>query len=812
MKERVIVLKKRRIFKRILVAFLVLCLILSIGACAFVLSVTGEELDISLFSIEKKRSATRIFALEEGEWAEWESERIIGGEVFEFCALEDAPRDLKNAFIAIEDKRFYEHKGVDAYRTLFAFANYIFDFGGRFGGSTITQQVVKNVTGRDEATVSRKLLEMRWAFELEGELSKDEILELYFNIINLSDGCIGVGAAARRYFSKEVSELSLLECASIAAITNNPSYYNPIRHPKNNAHRRDIILSQMLEQGMITKDEFDSCYGAELDLNPDDSIIQSNVHSWYVDMVIEDVIGDLQEEKGMSRAAASALVFGGGLDIYICVDRDIQAIMEEYYEDSSNFVSGEGAQSSMVMIDPQSGDILGVVGGIGEKKANRIQNYATSTLRPPGSTIKPLSIYAPALERGVITYASVYDDVPYSFKKGADGALTPWPKNANGVYHGLSTMSYAMANSTNTIPLQILDELGLSHSFYFLRDYLHLDDLIEQGKDAKGAFITDMDYAALALGQLNFGVSVLDISAAYSIFADNGAYHEPRSYSLVKTFDGEVLLEKKVVTEQVISDGNAEIIRELLRDVVFGGTAEGLSIKNSVALGAKTGTTQDNKDRWCIGFTPSLICGVWYGYEYPREIPRSEKDHFLNAFDSVLTRIYEEDVRSAYADRRFESSAGLIALNYCMDSGLLPCEACFKDARGSRIKLGYFVEGTEPSSICDRHILVEYDAVCGGVATVFTPRGHVAEVGMLLIEREFPIQIIVSDAQYVYMELWGDILPSFEGDEAFFAPLEDEKRKYFGKSAGKKQFNRLSTAHFSYSDLVFERNILKNQN
>ena len=773
-------------------------------------SITREELDVSLFTLDSSRSTSRVFVMKDGEWVEWESEKILGERSFESVLLSDIPTDLINAFVAIEDKRFFEHGGVDIYRTLGAAANYFLHFGGKFGASTITQQLIKNITGEDDVSIERKIREIFWALELEKNMSKEEILELYLNIINLADGCYGVGAASRRYFSKETDELSLIECASIAAITNNPSYYNPITHPENNKERRDIILEQMYEQGMISEEEFIKNYGAELILAPDDSVVRASVHSWYVDMVIEDVINDLQEKQGMTRASASALVFGGGLDIYIQVDLEIQEIMEEYYENSANFVSGEGAQSAMIIIDPQNGDILGVVGAIGEKSGNRVQNYATDTLRPPGSTIKPLSIYAPALERGIITYASVYDDVPYAFVE-VGNSLSPWPKNANGIYHGLSTMSYAMANSTNTIPMQILDELGTSHSFYFLKDKLHLDDLILHGTDQNGYTITDMDYAALALGQLNYGVSVRDITAAYSIFADNGIYHAPRSYSLVKNSKGEVLLENKSTSERVISDGNAEIMRKLLEEVVWGGTADALTVKNKVAIAAKTGTTQDNKDRWCISFTQSLICGVWYGYEYPKEIPRAEKDHFLNATNTVLKRIYEKDVRSSYADKKFEESANLISVSYCMDSGHLQSDACINDPRGSRVKLGYFIKGSEPRDICRTHIMVEYDEVCGGIATVFTPRAHIKNVGMLLIEREFPMQIIVSDAQYVYIKLQDDILPSFSETEPFFAPLYDGKKRYFGISASKMQFNRLSLSHFSYSDLVFKRNLLANQ-
>lgn len=806
--------RKDRGALRVLLIALILSAVLALICCGiYVWSIARERLDMSLFSIDKMSSETRIYFMNEGVWTEWEEERIVGERHFEFAAFDEIPNDMINAFIAIEDKRFMTHDGVDVSRSVSAALNYFLHFKGSYGASTITQQLIKNVTGNDEVSIERKIKEISFALQLEERMSKEEILELYLNIINLSDGCYGVGTAARRYFSKDVEELTLIECACIAAITNNPAYYDPIDHPKHNAQRRDLILEEMYAQGMISQDELESNRGAELVLSPDDSVVENGIHSWYVDTVIEDVISDLSDKRGISRASASRLVFGGGLNIYIQIDRDIQRIMDEYYTNAANFPSGEGAQSAMVIIDPESGDLLGVCGAIGEKNANRIQSYATDTLRSPGSVIKPLSIYAPALERGIITYGSVYDDVPFDFPRDENGELYPWPKNANGVYHGLSTMSYCVSNSTNTVPLFILDELGLSHSFYFLRDMLHLEDLIEEGRDASGRYITDMDRSALALGQLNYGISLRDIAAAYTIFADGGSYHSCRSYSRVEDSLGNTLLECEETSERVISAGNAQIMTRLLSEVAEYGTASAIGLKNDVAVACKTGTTQDNKDRWCIGYTPSLICGVWYGYEYPRTIPRAEKDHFLRAFDMVLGRIYERDVRSRYRDAKFRESGDIVAVNYCMDSGCLPSDTCLKDPRGSRVRVGYFVSGTEPQELCDRHVSVEYDGVCGGVATVLTPRSHIKEVGMIRVLRDLPMQITVSDAQYVYASLPPDVAPSFDASRAFFDVTSDDKKKrYYGTSAAPLQYNRLSLAHISASDLVFIRDLLANQN
>ena len=799
--------KSKKILSIIFLSFLALLLLCFIAGAIYFFAVTGEELDLSLFELSAESSVSKFYYLEGGEWLEWEEARLYGAKNFEFVPLSAVPRDLINAFIAIEDKRFYRHSGVDWYRTAAAGANYILRFDSKFGASTITQQLIKNVTGKDEVSIERKLQEIVWARELEKHKTKDEILELYLNVINLSDRCYGVQSASRRYFSKDASELSLLECVCIAAITNNPSYYNPIRMPEHNKERRDVILLQMLEQGMISQEEFDECYGADVTLSPDPSYVEVKTNSWYVDMVIEDVSDDLVAHRALSRESALRLIYGGGLEIYLPIDLEIQSVMEEYYENESNFPSSEGAQSSMIIIDPRSGDILGVVGAIGEKGANRIQNFATQTLRPPGSTIKPLSVYAPALERGIINYATVIDDTPVKFNLSPNGSYSCWPKNANGIYHGLSTMSYAVANSTNTVSIKILEELGLSHSFYFLRDSLGLSDLVERGENESGAFITDMDYAAMGLGQLNYGLTVRDMTAAYSIFADNGVYHPPRSYYRVENSFGEVILERPDFSSQVISDENAEIMTELLRDVVWGGTANALTVKKDVAVACKTGTSQNNQDRWCIGYTPSLICGVWYGYEYPREIPSSEKNHFLKAFDGVISEIYERDIFSAYKDRKFEKSADLVEVAYCMDSGKLPCEACLLDARGSRLKKGYFAEGTEPTEICTAHVTVDYDAFCGGIANVFTPREHIKKVSLITVDRSFPVQIYVSDAQYVYKSLPDGVLPCIDPERSFFSVLE-QKESYFGLSHAKQQFNRLSTAHFNYSDWFFYRKLL----
>jgi len=405
-----------------ILALIVMLSTLCIGAYATLYITKNFEysIDTTPFAASARGGATKIYYYDftdrekrVGELVELMNERLSGSENCIYVTYEAIPQNLIDAFVAIEDKRFWKHSGVDWKRTIAAVVDYLTD-NGSFGGSTITQQLIKNVTGKNDYSKERKLQEIIWALDIETKLDKTEILEFYLNIINLSQGCTGIQAAANTYFAKDVSALSLVECAAIAAITNNPSYYDPIRHPENNMERRNTIIREMYDQGYISEEEYNSSYNAEITIDTSWKASSNNINSWYTDMVIEDVIKDLCKEFGYTRQVASMLVYAGGLRIYTAMDKDVQDIIETYYSNESNFESlgnENKLQSAMIIIDPLTGDILGVAGAVGEKMANRLQNYATMTVRPSGSTIKPLSVYAPALEQGIITSATVYDDV-----------------------------------------------------------------------------------------------------------------------------------------------------------------------------------------------------------------------------------------------------------------------------------------------------------------------------------------------------------------------------------------------------------------
>ena len=521
-------------------------------------------------------------------------------------------------------------------------------------------------------------------------------------------------------------------------------------------------------------------------------------------MVINDVINDLMTQKNYSRAMASMLIYTGGLKIYTAMDLEVQQIVESYYKKTSNFYwSGESnPQSAMIIIDPYSGDILAVAGAVGVKNANRLQNFATETVRPAGSVIKPLSVYAPALEAGIINWASVYDDVPVNFGKynldSSNGAIVKpvaWPKNANGVYRGLTNINYAIEQSVNTVTVKVLEDLGLDASFNFLKNKLNMNSLVESTTLSDGRTITDKDYAALALGQFNYGVSLREITAAYSIFSNKGIYNEARSYYKVTDRDGNMILEDKYNGKVVISEDNAAIMTAMLQNVVKNGTASGITLKENIDCAGKTGTTQNNYDRWFVGYTPYFIGGVWYGYEYPKTLASGTSGVCVEVWDEIMTKLHKKYI--SLGSKGFKTTDSIISFEYCRDSGMIATEACKKDPRGDRRETGYFIKGSEPTQKCSCHVSVRYDTVNGGVALSECPFENTEIVGLITVQRVFPMQIYVSDAQYVWRNIGKDILPESSPELPFFNNILNEN-EYCGISHGSSQYNRLCRADFDY--------------
>lgn len=722
-----------------LAGVLVLGAVGAVAAYVVLRPYAGSRVDDTLLQIARSGGTSRLYAYDFTDRAAREGEAyelgvLCGGStLYEYAPIEDIPRAMINAFVSIEDKRFWEHEGVDFLRTGEAALAYlkkrVAGQGGKsFGASTITQQLVKNLTGDDRASIDRKLTEMFCALDLEKRADKCEILEMYLNVINFADGCRGVGAAAQYYFGKAVSELSAGECACIAAITNNPARYNPLTHPEQNEQRRQLILACMLEQGYLDTGEY-TLAAQPLTFNAK-MRQKGRVASWYEDMVVEDVVRDLCARYGYSRAAASALVYNGGLRIYTAMDERVQHVVEQYFSETQLFARDERA--CMIVMDPATGDILGVAGAWGKKRANRVQNYATDVCVQPGSAIKPLSVYAPALERGLVNWGSVYDDVPLRFE-----GEQPWPRNAHFAYHGLTDVATAVADSVNTVAVRVLEQVGRANSLAFLRDQLGMTSLGEH----------DDTQAGLALGQLAHGVTLRELTGAYTVFF-GGEYKTSRSYYHVTDAQGNLLLSDTVRTREVLRPENAAIMTKLLQGVVQEGTAKRkICLAERVEVAGKTGTTQRGVDRLFVGYTPAVLGGVWTGFDYPAAHEGIADNVSITVWDAVMSRLYDAGIFE-HAPTEFAVPDTVHRMVYCADSGCLPSYACTCDLRGLRTRVGYFTLDNAPQTTCGTHVLVPYDTLFGGVACADCPLEVVRDAGLLRGVRRFAHEVYVKDAPY----------------------------------------------------------------
>ena len=631
---------------------------------------------------------------------------------------EEIPEDLVNALVAIEDQRFWKHQGVDWRRTGGAFLNMFLGMKDTYGGSTITQQLIKNMTQNDDVTVKRKILEIFRALEFERNYSKEEILEMYLNYIYLGESCYGVGTASLTYFGKPVSELSLAQCASLIGITNNPSRYDPYISDytlEQNKLRQEIILNEMLEQGYITQAEHDAAVAEELVfVGRGQGTTSTTVYSYFEDQLIKDVIADLKAEYDLSDQMASQWVYNGGLSIYCTQDPEIQAKVDAVYEDLSNFnaTSSTGAQlqSAITVIDNATGNVVAVAGGVGEKTGSLTLNRALSQ-RQPGSAIKPLAVYAPALDLGVITPATVIDDSPYSFD--GDGG-SPWPVNSYGYYRGLTNVYNGLQDSINTLAVKVLANYTSPQVAYdFLVNNLGFstDHLVVQ-EERNGTVFSDIGLAQLALGGLTDGVTTLEMASAYSAFPRGGLYIEPRTYTKVERVDPDtgavtVLLDNQAESHAAMKDSTAWYINTMLQNVVRNGTGTSARFEGStMPIAGKTGTTTSRKDLYFVGYSAYYTAAVWSGFDQPERMSSGLQQQSAVTWKKVMSAIHE-----GLEDKSFPTpSAGTVTVPVCADSGLQATEACKHDARtgeGGRIINMTFVKGDEPTTFCEVHKDVE---------------------------------------------------------------------------------------------------------
>ncbi len=651
----------------------------------------GGDIDVDGLTMHQN---TTLYYLDPETGEEKVLDTIASQENRVWVDLKDTPKHLQQAFVAIEDERFYEHNGYDIRRTAKATLSWIGKkITGRsgaasLGGSTITQQLVKNITGERDQTAARKIQEISRATAIEKKLSKDEILELYLNCIYLSQGINGVQTAADLYFDKNVKDLSLAECASIAGITQFPSLYDPFVNPDKNKERQEIVLGKMLELGYIDQAEYEKAKKEPLKFakpkgNADtEEIRPEGITSYFVDQVIRDVIEGLKE-KGYTAKLAEKMLYSGGLKIYTTCNPLAQKTLEEYYAKTSNFPN-EGIQSAMAITDVKTGAVVGIVGGIGKKEGSLTLNRATSP-RQPGSTIKPVAVYAPAIEKGLITPASVYVDKETSY-----GEWTP--RNYDHSYRGSVSVRSALRSSLNTIPVQILNEMGAEEGYNFLSKKLGITTLVKSRK-IDGKVYSDIGLSQLALGGLTDGVTAIEMAAAFSAFANDGFYHTPYTYTEVKDKEGKVILTSKRQSWQAMKPSTAFVMHKMLQEVVSSGTGGGASISGFQTAG-KTGTTSDNNDRWFIGYTPYYSAAVWYGYDIPKEISVSGNP-CIPVFRNIMTTIHS---KMDLEHRDVERPDDVISLSYCPLTGKQHTEECPTEPDSF-----YFVKGNTPGSCTSDH-------------------------------------------------------------------------------------------------------------
>lgn len=671
--------------KAALLSLLAIVVLTGIIVVAFVgvnmISFINGDLAIDLEEYKANQNQTTIVYGKNSANEDVEISRLHGTENRIWVSLSDMPDMLPQAAIALEDKRFESHNGVDWVRT---FGVIVRNTGS--GGSTITQQLIKNLTGKNEVTYVRKFNEILSALNLEKHYDKNTIIEAYLNTLYLGEGCYGVKTAAEKYFGKDVSQLNAAECACLVSITQAPTKYDPLINPENNRERQLDCLEKMHAQGFLSDAEYEEAINYKMvftnsaDYVADGSVandtVEQEIQSYYVDYVVDQVVQDLCQQEGYTESQALDMIYYGGLKIYTAVDVDIQKKMEEVFTARTGMDHKE-SQASMVVMD-YSGRIVGLVGGAGEKTQNRGLNRATDLQRQMGSSIKPLAVYGPGIDTGKIYWSSLFNDSPI-YKYG-----NLWPEqNAGGGYSGRDmTVQYGIQKSINMIAGRVLDTVGLDTSFDYATNKFMLP-----------LTATDKDWSPLAMGSTLYGVSPLDMAAAFAVFGNGGEYYEPYCYYRVTDRTGsKVYLETQAESHRAISKGSADVMNELMQTVVSGGTGAGYGVSGFQTF-AKTGTTNDNKDRWFCGGTPYYVAAVWYGYDMPKNLGSTSSPNKI--FKSVMDKIH-----SGKDARNFTKSDESEMKEFCTVSGLLASDQCTSK------QTGWYVKGKEPE-VCNQ---------CGGAA------------------------------------------------------------------------------------------------
>lgn len=623
-----------------------------------------------------------------------ELKRLHGSENRLWIDLDQMPENLGNAFISAEDKRFNSHTGVDWKRTASALLNEIFHFTSKQGGSTITQQLVKNITGDSETVYTRKIREIMRAQYLESMYSKDVILECYLNTIALGNGTNGVEVASCYYFDKHAKDLTLTQCAALAAITKSPADYDPYDNPETNKNRRNWVLDEMCNNGYITKEECEAAKKADLGLRKTPSSVLSTtdtidegVNSYFVDAVIEDVIHGLMEQKNYSYEYAEAQIYKGGYKIYATIDLDVQKQLDKAFADGDNFTAlyNDVKPQSAITVMDYEGHIVGIVGGRGEKKSDRTLNRATQSPRQTGSSIKPITAYAPGIEYNKITWASKMVDESVTTVNGKR-----WPVNYSGYYSGTVSILYALQQSLNTIPVKLVQDLGIDATYKFATEKMGITTLYS-GQTVNGVKSDDRNLSSLALGGSSWGVTTTELTAAYCTFGNGGIYYTPHTYTQVLDQYDEVVIDVKDDNHRAISEETAYIMCKMLQTVTTKGTGTQAQMGDWPIM-SKTGTTTGTKDRWFVGCTPYYAAAVWYGTD------ENEDMRLVSNYINPALKVWKACMSGIMEGKKlkdFPDCDGVVYCKYCTTSGAVARTGCSDTA------YGYFKSSYMP--LCDIH-------------------------------------------------------------------------------------------------------------
>ena len=747
---------------------LVICCIVVVGAAGDYLEqdvIPGITFDAEDFSLDQ--TSFIYYVDKNGEIQEYD--KINTSTDRQWATLKEIPDSLIHAAIAIEDQRFYEHQGVDWITTVKACANMFFGGSDTFGGSTITQQLIKNLTGDNSVTVQRKVEEIFRAQKYERANDKDNIMEWYLNTVYFGKLKYGVKSAAMYYFGKDLSELTTAESASLIAITNNPSLYNPYTRPQNNRKRQENVLWAMKDQGWITEEEYRAALDQEMvftkgdetkqiftcanadcgfkgeanDFDRDRSdlgegygpgeniyycpqcekknefIVQktSDVYSWYTEMLMDDVAHDLCVANGEqwnkeTKKTYLELIKLGGYHIYACIDTEVQAMVDEIYTNLDQVPKTKSAQqllSAIVVIDNRTGDIAAVAGSVGEKTTYDATNHATEDdPKQTGSAMKPVAVYGPAFESGLVSPVTCLPDLPLSYSPSR------FPNNVTRKYNVGNSVFDGIVDSNNTISVHTLKKIGLEYAFNFASEKFRIDGLVREQTTESGRKISDMAYAPLGLGALTFGVSVEDMANAYATFPNGGEFREARTYTKVYDSDGKLVLDNTQETEQILSEKANKYINYCLRGVVKNNSA--VQLKATAAAG-KTGTTSDARDRWFCGYTDYYTAAVWCGYKQPEEIKVTSgtgSNPACTMWAKVMKKLHE-----GKEWKEIGSTSGMKSYTICIDSGGHATDACSADGRGNRVQTVYAFSEDKPTKTCDKHIVVDWCSAGEGGANEY---------------------------------------------------------------------------------------------